>query len=116
MGTFPKEEFLKDLNSLGTLNWTLSELSSSVNFMDISFYINQKTGHLDYQPYAKKLNLYLYIPAHSAHALGVLKSMIHGILWRYWKYSSQPIFYKTNAKNLFSRLIIRGYPYSILKK
>ncbi|KAL7524310.1 hypothetical protein ACHAXR_000518, partial [Thalassiosira sp. AJA248-18] len=54
----------------GGLEWTFSERSQSVVFMDMTIEI--VGGKIETSLYAKPLALYLYIPPHSCHAPGVL--------------------------------------------
>lgn len=68
--------FQAKMDSFGKLKWEFSNLSVCTNFLDVHLRIvgNKVTTQL----HEKLLNLYLYIPPHSAHPPGVLKSIIYG--------------------------------------
>ena len=107
---FSAKEFKKDLEEFGPLRWTVSEPSDTLDFLDLTITIDQEKGIIHTKPYAKPMNLHLYIPAHSAHPPGLLKNMASGILWKYWRYSSKPKDYQTNARILYNNFLGRGYP------
>jgi hypothetical protein len=58
------------------------------------------------------MNLFLYIPAHSAHPPGVLKSLIYGLIKTYQRQNSRVEDFKHNIRLLFGRLIARGHKYN----
>lgn len=49
------------------LTWDLTKRTDEINFLDINNSIID--GIINTQLYKKALNLYLYLPPHSAHAL-----------------------------------------------
>ena len=55
------------------------------------------------------MNLYLYIPPHSAHQPGIVKSLVFGQLQRYWLQNSSTENYKYFSSLLFQRLLDRGH-------
>ena len=63
------------INSYGKFKWEASELSNTVNFLDLTILITPDHT-LETKLFEKALNLYLYLPPHSAHPPGVLKGLI----------------------------------------
>jgi hypothetical protein len=55
------------------------------------------------------MNLFLYIPGHSAHPPGIVKSLIHGLVHTYYRQNSKRINFKKNVRKLFGRLLLRGH-------
>lgn len=60
------------------------------------------------------MNLHLYIPAHSAHPPGLLKSLVFGQLERFWKQNSDRADFEKIAKEFYEHLINRGYDEEVL--
>ena len=64
---------------LGQLQWETSLLTTdSIAFLDLE--ISIASSELKTKTFQKACNLFLYIPPHSAHPPGVLKSVIYGNL------------------------------------
>ena len=78
------EAFKADLNGLSMLDWDVSKLVKSVDFLDLTITINDN-GHVEFKTYQKELNLYLYIPPSSAHPPGCFQGLIIGNLQTYWQ-------------------------------
>jgi hypothetical protein len=76
-GTF--QDFCSTMND-HKLRWEHSELSFTVNYMDLT--ISIQDGKIKTTLYSKALNLYLYIPPHSAHPPGVLNGLVCGTIHR----------------------------------
>ena len=55
------------------------------------------------------MNLFLYIPALSAHPPGLLKSLIYGLLETYWRQNSHSRDYTKFSQLLHKRLLARGH-------
>jgi len=68
--------FKKQLNDWGTLEWVIEEPSKEANFLDLT--LNLQNSRIYTRTYQKEMNLYLYIPAHSAHPPSCLKGLILG--------------------------------------
>jgi hypothetical protein len=66
------------MNSFGSLEWKLTALMKTINFMDVQLFITP-TGIKSSTLYKKPMHLYLYLPPLSAHAPGVLRSLIIGM-------------------------------------
>jgi hypothetical protein len=65
--------------------------------------------------FKKPLNLYLYIPPHSAHAPGILTGLVFGMMERIFRLTTHWRDQKTSICNLFLRLCNRGYSSTDLK-
>jgi hypothetical protein len=68
-------EFQTWVNSFGSLRWTFTELSREMDYLDVTIRLDE-TNSLRTVLYEKPLNLYLYLPPHSAHPPGVLTGLI----------------------------------------
>ena len=62
------------------LEWIFEEISKKVNYMDMTILIHE--GWIVTSIYEKAMNLYLYIPPHSAHPPGVLNGLVSGNILR----------------------------------
>ena len=104
--------FKNRLNNFGLVRET-NDRSSSVVYMDLTIKLaNQK---LSTSLYEKALNLYLYIPPHSAHPPGVLTGLIYGNMHRIYTLCSDPTDQRRLTQLFYRRLIARGYkPQDIL--
>lgn len=91
----------------GSLTWEVSPRQRSINFMDISLFI--RNGKINTCLYEKERNLHLYLPAHSAHPPGVLRSLIHGMIRRIFLLTTSSDDITNALRVFFSRLCARGY-------
>jgi hypothetical protein len=71
----------EDMNAYGKLRWKFSEQQSTVNYLDITIAIDSK-GNPNTRLYENPDNLYLYLPANSAHPFSTLKGLIHRVVYR----------------------------------
>ena len=69
--------FKNKMNKFPGLTWEFSELSISIDFMDMTITIN-KSNQIKTTLFKKKLNL---IPPHSAHPPGLLLGIIYSTLF-----------------------------------
>ncbi|EJK45389.1 hypothetical protein THAOC_35999 [Thalassiosira oceanica] len=76
-GRYSWQLFKQDVNDFGILTWEIDELSTSVDFLDLTISITQD-GRLTTKTYQKAMNLYQYIPPHSAHPPGMMKGIVYG--------------------------------------
>jgi hypothetical protein len=104
-------EFKSDINSYTKLDWNTEELSSSVNFLNLMISLENKGKTLTYKTYQKPMNLFLYIPGHSAHTPGVVKSLIFGLLQTYHRQNKHKSDFHLIVKQLFKRLLARGHKF-----
>jgi hypothetical protein len=100
------KNFKETLNNWGKLSWTVEELSTQTNFLDL--YVSVKENSIVFSTYQKPLNLYLYIPPSSAHPTSCLKGLIKGKLQRYWLQNQSQDF-QDLATKFIERLHARGH-------
>ena len=68
-----------------------------------------KTGKIFTKTYEKPNNLHLYVPANSAHPTGTMKSLITGMIRRYWLQNTNKNDFIKQIKMFTKRLLKRGY-------
>lgn len=100
-------EFVSVVNDYHGLKWKFTKPGKSVDFMDMTLTIvgNRITTTL----YEKPLNLYLYIPPHSAHAPGISTGLIFGGVLRIYQLCSCPNDAKQRLRIFYRRVLRRGY-------
>ena len=100
------EHYQKNLNVFkpGKLEWETSPLSDSVDFLDLTISIGNN-GQIEYKTYQKPYNLHLYVPNHSAHPQGAIKSLVIGSIERYWRQNCRREDYQKIIALLFQRLL-----------
>ena len=64
--------------------------------------------------YEKSMNLYLYIPLHSSHPLGVLTVLVSGNILRIHLICSKQNDINLRMKQFYARLLVRGYQRNLL--
>ena len=64
--------------------------------------------------YKKAMNLYLYIPTHSAHPPGVLTGLVSGNILRIHSLFSEQNDINLRMKQFYARLLVRGYQQNLL--
>ena len=92
--------------------WILEENLKTVNVMDMIILIRKDqivTCH-----YEKSMNLYLYIPPHSAHPLRVLNGIVSGNIIRIHSLCNEQEDINRLMKDFYARLIVRGYQRDLL--
>lgn len=102
------EEFCTAFNSFGSLQWDFSPLGTKATFLDLD--IELFDGSFSTSLFAKKLNLYLYLPSHSSHPPGVLHGLILGTIHRIFRLCSHADDARAQLVLFFRRLRLRGYP------
>ena len=108
------------LNSFGNqgkrLAWDPTPLATKdVVFLDLKISI-QEDGQIRTKTHIKDMNLHLYIPAHSAHPPGLLKSLVHGQLYRFWRQNSDINDFEKVTRDFYRHLTDRGYDHETLKQ
>ena len=99
-------KFKSDLPSLG-LEWVVDVPKREQDFLDLTLSI--RNGEVHSRTYQKWMNLYLYIPPHSAHPSSCLKGLIFGILIRYWQQNTDTKDFVDLAGKFYNRLLARGH-------
>jgi hypothetical protein len=99
--------FSTTVNAWGLLTWIISPLTTHVNYLDVTFTLQD--SHIDYSLYAKDLNHYLYLPPHSAHAPGILKGMVYRMVFHFFKLIKDVQQQKRHLQSFFDQLVKRGY-------
>jgi hypothetical protein len=92
----------------GKLTWEVSTRQLSVDFLDLT--LSLRNGRIHTTLYEKELNLYLYLPPHSAHPPGLLRGFVIGMIGRILKLTTDPADCRHAIRNLFLHLRRRGYP------
>ena len=100
-------DFCLQLNNVSCLNWDISPRSCSVDFLDLT--ITLQNEHVNTTLFEKALNLYLYIPPHSAHPPGVLTGLVLGNCHRIYSLCSDKADIIAHIRKFFHRLTKRGY-------
>ena len=100
-------EFKQTMNSYHGMQWEFSERVLSVDYMDLT--ISIRDNHIHTTIYEKALNLYLYIPPHSAHPPGVLNGLIFGCVHRFFTLCTDQSDAIDKTKEFYQRLLVRGY-------
>ena len=105
--------FKRDVDDFGILTWEFEELSTSVDFLDLT--ISIEGSSLTTKTYQKSMNLYQYIPPQSAHPPGMIKGIIFGLMRNYYLQNSKQRDYHQMATKLFSRFVARGWDRASIK-
>ena len=104
--------FKDEVNSIDGLTWEFTELSESVDFMDIT--VSIAGDRLRTTLYEKPMALYLYIPPHSAHPPGILTGHVYGEVLRIHRICMDEDDRANRVKTCYDRLISRGHTRSTL--
>jgi hypothetical protein len=91
--------FQEKMSTFGKLKWEFTQLQTSVNFLDLTLTVN--SGQVHSTLFEKGMNIYLYIPPHSAHPPGVLKGLISGMILRILRLTSDPADRKEHVQRFF---------------
>ena len=78
------DAFKKCLNEQCNLTWITEARSIKNNFLDLTIEIDRTSRTFNTRTFQKACNKILYIPVHSAHPPGPLKSLDYGFLETYW--------------------------------
>ena len=110
---FVMNRFLAMYTMKTKLQFTQAHDSHELAFLDLWVLRREVYTHRTHQ---KQLNLYLYIPASSAHPPGVLKGLVYGLFKKYRKQNPDNNDFKNIIQLLFTRLLYRGYSRLLLKR
>ena len=101
------KRFFALLTKYSKLRFTFETSSTHVDFLDVTLSLHG--SRVGYRTHIKDLNLYLYLPAHSAHPKGVLKSLIFGRILKYHRQNSNQEDFRHFTLQLYRNLTRRGY-------
>ena len=101
------------MDSYGKLEWVFSERSEQTHFLDLNLRLTPEGIRTTL--YEKEMNIYLYLPPHSAHPPGILRGLIVGMTRRIFRLTSTFSDQETAVKTFFGRLVARGYPASRIR-
>jgi len=68
-----------------------------------------KEGNISTKTFQKKMDLFLYIPPHSSHPPGLMKSLIYGLLLTYFLQNTHRSDFFDMISLLHKRLLARGH-------
>ena len=106
-GRHSVEQFDHCLNTRCKLKWVTEKPAKSMDFLDLTVWIEE--GTVWTKTFQKKMNLHLYITGNSAHPSGLTKGLICGLLDRYWKQNSFRSDFINTTSLLYERLLARGH-------
>ena len=92
--------FVQDLNCCSSLSWETETLDNKTHFLDLNLWIDSSTRKINYSTYQKPMNLFLYIPNHSAHPTNTIQSLIYGLLQTYKRQNPNPLHFRNLTKLL----------------
>jgi hypothetical protein len=92
----------------GSLSWDVEPPKRTVNFLDLTITL-MDDGKISTTTFIKPMNLHLYIPPHSAHSKGVLKSLVFGTVQRYWSQNSDRNTFVSTTRSFYEHLLNRAY-------
>ena len=99
------EDFKKSLDDQYDLKWIMEDRSLKTNFLDLAIKINRNKKTFITRTFQEKCNLFLYIPAHSAHPPMLIKGLVYGFLETYWHQNTYRSDYTKMTKLLFKRTL-----------
>jgi hypothetical protein len=108
------QHFTSDFDQFGSLRWEFSKLSTTTSFLDVTILLRHDYT-IETCLFEKALNLYLYLPAHSAHPPGILKGLICGMFYRIQRLTSDPTARLEQTRRLYKRLRLRGHSAATLQ-
>ena len=100
-------QFQSSITGFHGLEWIFSNRVTSVNYLDLTISIRDNKIHTTL--FEKELNLYLFIPPHSAHPPGVLTGLVLGNCHRIHTLCSDKADVQKLLQHFFDRLLRRGY-------
>ena len=98
--------FCTDVNNFGILRWEIETPTTAVTFLDLSLSI---TGNkIVSKTFQNPENLFLYLPASSAHPQGCIKGTVYSLINRYYRHNTNRKDYIFYVAELYRHLLNRG--------
>ena len=107
-------QLIEYTNNFGLLKWDFSTPSKSVDFLDLTIYIED--GRLLTKTYQKPMNLYQYISPSSNHPPKMIAGILYSLLRTYKLQNSREEDYLDVACRLHQRHVARGWDCALLKR
>ena len=107
-------QFRDDCNNFGQLKWVFSEPSKTVDFLDLTLYVED--GYVLTKTFQKTMNLYHYICPSSNHPPEMIKGIIYSLLRTYKLQNTKEEDYLEVACLLYKRHAARGWGRQHLKR
>ena len=107
-------QFRDDCNNFGQLKWVFSEPSKTVDFLDLTLYVED--GYVLTKTFQKTMNLYHYICPSSNHPPEMIKGIIYSLLRTYKLQNTKEEDYLEVACLLHKRHAARGWGRQHLKR
>jgi hypothetical protein len=95
------------MNAFPGLTWESTRHGPTLDFMDLTLSI--RIDRIYTTLFEKALNLYLYIPPHSAHPPGILSGLILGMIFRIYNLCTDPADAHLRVKTFYNHVLARGY-------
>jgi hypothetical protein len=106
--------FQASMDSYGKLKWEFSERTKRTHFLDLDLQLTP--AGITAKLFEKEMNLYLYLPPHSAHPPpGVLRGLIIGMIKRTFRLTTAFSDKETSVITFFGCLVAHGYPASLVR-
>ena len=99
--------FITDYERATGMKFTYDVQDIQVAFLDL--WIIKESERYITRTHQKKMNLYLYLPANSAHPPSIIRGMVVGLLGKYRKQNTLDNDFNIIMNLLYRRLIARGY-------
>jgi len=107
-------DFKSRLNQWGRLKWTNTGHVDSLEFLDLTVFINHNNC-LEFKTFRKPMNLNIYLPPNSAHPPDVIRSIIFGRVRAYFLHNSSSENFKTECFTLARNLMRCGWEWMSVK-
>ena len=107
-------QFKEYCNDFGLLKWDFKEPSKSVDFLDLTIYIED--GWVLTKTYQKSMNLYQYICPSSNHPPTMIKGIVYSLLRTYKLQNTKEKDYFNVARLLHQRHVARGWESEYFKR
>jgi hypothetical protein len=94
--------FQRWINSFGSLRWTFTALARQIDYLDVTIRLDARMS-IRFTLFENPLNLYLYLPPHSAHPPGVLTGLVYGMIRRAYRLTTDPTDCQAYLRKFYTR-------------